>query len=392
MLSPRERRTASLLLASLCSATASCAAAAEVIRVGFSRAADAPTVAAGVALVPINATVRWTIEIEPGIYRGRVSTVDKGPLSLVGLGAAEDVVLAFGCSANKGNGQPGCSPCPAAAGFAGRATLTVASADFVGVNLTFANDACGYNAALAAQSEAVSLGADRALFAHCRFLGGQDTLYTGAGPLRSYFVDSFVNGSCDSIYGDSTSVFEQCTITIVDHVTAHGGGSRCTSKANGGRSPGPDQMCGVDGRGHGSYYLFLNASLLKPSPHEFDRKASASTELGRAWGTNARVIFKDSFLDSHIAPHGWGCMQRGGCTCSRFGPPGSCANSSKCYCQNTTFAEYRSRGPGANPTKRVPWSRQLTEHEAAAFSAQAALRGWDPRTSTRAHHTRAHQE
>ena len=53
-------------------------------------------------------------------------------------------------------------------------------------------------------------------------------------------------------------------MTIVDHVTAHGGGSRCTSKANGGRAPGPDQMCGADGHGHGSFYLLLNSSLLKP--------------------------------------------------------------------------------------------------------------------------------
>ena len=170
----------------------------EVVRVGRSAAADAATVAAGVALVPTNATARWTVEVEPGVYRERVSTVDKGPLSLVGLGSAEDVVLAFGCSANKGSGRPGCQPCPTAAGFAGRATLTVASADFIGLNLTIANDACGFNAGLAAQSEAVSLGADRAAFAHCRFLGGQDTLYTGSGTLRSFFTDSFVNGSCDT--------------------------------------------------------------------------------------------------------------------------------------------------------------------------------------------------
>ena len=122
-------------------------------------------------------------------------------------------------------------PCPAAAGFAGRATLTVASVDFLGTNLTVANDACGYDAGHAAQSEALSLAADRAAFTRCRFLGGQDTLYTGGGPLRSYFYDSFINGSCDSIYGDSSSVFEQCTVTIVDHSACHAAALRTKQHA-----------------------------------------------------------------------------------------------------------------------------------------------------------------
>ena len=93
-------------------------------------------------------------------------------------------------------------------------------------------------------------------------------------------------------------------MTIVDHVTAHGGGSRCTSKANGGRAPGPDQMCGADGHGHGSFYLLLNSSLLKPGAEEFAHRSAAQTELGRAWGSNAHVVLQDTFLDSHIAPHG----------------------------------------------------------------------------------------
>jgi pectinesterase len=358
-----------------------------VVRVGKSAFANVSTIAAGVALVPNNATARWTVEIEPGVYRERVSTAGKGPLSIVGIGLAEDIVLVFGCSNNNGTGKVGCRPCSDLVGFVGRATLTVGSEDFVGKNLTIANDACGYNAGMAGQSDALSLAADRASFTAVRLLGGQDTLYTGNGTLRSYFYRSYVNGSCDSIYGDSTSVFDECTITIVDHIAAHGGGSRCTSKANGGRSSGPDQMCGFDGHGRGSYYLFSNCSFLKPSSHEFDFKSSVGTELGRAWGTNSRVILKDTFLDDHIAAHGWGCMASSKvmghfptCTsmCSSFGGPGSCANTSKCYCQNTTFAEYRSQGPGANPSKRVPWSKQLTEQDAAAFSTDAALRGWRP--------------
>ncbi len=359
------------------------AAATSTVRVGSSSIANASTIMRGLELVP-NATAaagRWVVEIEPGTYRERVSTTGKGAVTLVGLGVPEDVVIAYGCSANNGTGTLGCMPCPVGDEkfYAKRSTLTVGSVDFLAKNLTIANDACGYDSTLAAQSEAVSLTADRATFRHCRFLGGQDTVYTGAGPLRSYFADSFINGSCDSIYGDSSSVFEQCTIHIVDHITAHGGGSSCTSRANGGRQPDPSPDCGVDGRGDGSFYLIKNSSLLQPDSNEFAYRSSGATELGRAWGDHARVVFVDCFLDSHIAPHGWGCMGAPGRCATCGGPASSCEKTSKCYCQNMTLAESGSRGPGANPTKRVPWSQQLTPHEVATkFSVAAALRGWQP--------------
>ena len=188
-----------LLWLLLCCGGAAEAAASRTVRVGRSSAANASTVAAALAMVPTNSSARWTVAIEPGIYRERISTAGKGPLSLRGLGPAEQVVIAFGCSANKGTGKPGCRPCPTAPGFASRATVTIASEDFIGANLTIANDACGYDAGHAAQSEALARAGDRAAFSGCRFLAGQDTLYTGGGQLRAYFWRSFINGSCDSI-------------------------------------------------------------------------------------------------------------------------------------------------------------------------------------------------
>ena len=64
--------------------------------------------------------------------------------------------------------------------------------------------------------------------------------------------------------------------------------------------------------------------------------------------------------------------------CNRFAK--ACTNTSKCWCQNTTFAEYKSGGPGAGAAlkMRVGWSQQLTEAEAAAYTAKTALRGWTP--------------
>lgn len=368
------------------------------VRVGKSAAAQAATISAGVELIPLGQKQRWFLDVEPGVYRERVwINVSIGPLTMRGLSATEDGVLLIYHCCPGGDGTPGCSnpgvdktcaPQHANATWMGRdvETLLVEASDFVLLNMSVANDACGYDARRAGQSEAVSLLADRIAVRHSRIYGAQDTLYTGGGHLRSFFHSTFINGSCDSIYGYSTSVFDSCTITVVDHVTAHGGwccgGSRCPDTDPRDR---PNQTsCGIDGRaadGSYPYYLFINSSLMKPGAQEFDHKTSApETELGRGWGTNAHVIYKDSYLDSHIAPHGWGCIMHATkmeCSaCARFGS--ACANTSECYCQNTTFAEYRSRGPGAAPDKRVAWSRQLTEHQAAAYTAQAALRGWAP--------------
>lgn len=42
------------------------------------------------------------------------------------------------------------------------------------------------------------------------------------------------------------------------------------------------------------------------------------------------------------------------------------------------YAEFNSTGPGANPSRRVWWSKQLGTQEAASWTRESVLRGWDP--------------
>jgi pectinesterase len=45
------------------------------------------------------------------------------------------------------------------------------------------------------------------------------------------------------------------------------------------------------------------------------------------------------------------------------------------------YAEYHSTGPGANPSARVKWSKQLTDAEAQALTVENILHdsdGWKP--------------
>eukprot|EP01047_Picozoa_sp_COSAG01_P044434 COSAG01_NODE_4013_length_5434_cov_2.866354_11_plen_232_part_00 len=143
------------------------ARAARTVRVGRSAGADADSIGGGIALVPTAQAERWTVEVEPGIYRERVwVNASMGPLTLKGLGPADATLLVYHCCP-KGDGQPRCanatldSSCapqhPGAGMSRGVETLLVEAADFLALNLSVANDACGYNAKRAAQSEAVQL-------------------------------------------------------------------------------------------------------------------------------------------------------------------------------------------------------------------------------------------
>ena len=217
--------------------------------------------------------------------------------------------------------------------------------------MTVANNACGYDAHSAAQSDALQAMGDRQFYSHCRFLGGQDTLLTGAGSTRQYFYRTFINGSCDSIYGGSSAVFDQCIITITDHITAQK----------------PPETGGAT-------YLIVNSSLLKPGKGEFDFPAKkGGTELGRPWGDHAHVVYKSTYMDDHIAAYGWGDWSH---KCSASGA--TCSTDPGCWCQNVTYAEFNSSGPGAAPSSRVRWSKQLSAAEAGAVTPLAVLRGWVP--------------
>jgi PelA/Pel-15E family pectate lyase len=79
-------------------------------------------------------------------------------------------------------------------------------------------------------------------------------------------------------------------------------------------------------------------------------KTGSGVYLGRPWRPYARVIFIDCRLGSHIRAEGW----------DNWRDP---AREKTAW-----FAEYKSTGPGANPSARVAWSRQLTDREAAEFS------------------------
>ena len=265
---------------------------------------DFKTVQEAVDEVPDNNAQPIVIQIRPGVYKEQIR-VSAGKRFLTFRG--EDprrTVLTFRISAQE-------------AGNTRLAFSTYVNAnDFRAENLTFEN-----SFGTGSQAVALFVDADRASFKNCRFLGWQDTLFVNGN--RHLFQDCYIEGHVDFIFGTASAVFENCTIHSKGkgYVTAH---YRTSDQENTGFVFYRSRLTGQD-TGNGVY-------------------------LGRPWRPYARVVFIECWLDGHILPEGW----------DNWRDP---AREKTAW-----FAEYNSKGPGANSKARVAWSRQLTAAEASEFA------------------------
>src|SRR5579863_10389016 len=145
---------------------------------------------------------RVFIEIAPGVYRERVIvTQNHTNITLVGMGKSPaDVVITNSLNAKQ------------AGGTFFTETVEINGDGFEADNLTFENTAGNTGQAVAA-----AVRADRVVFKNCRFLGHQDTLFADYG--RQYYVDSYIEGGVDFIFGNAAAVFDR------DQLDSNGPGS-----------------------------------------------------------------------------------------------------------------------------------------------------------------------
>jgi pectinesterase len=282
---------------------------------------------------------RVYIEIEPGIYHERVIiTQNHTNITFIGKGKApEDVVITNSLNAKQ------------AGGTFFTETVEINGAGFEADNITFENAAGNTGQAVAA-----AVRADRSIFKHCRFLGHQDTLFADYG--RQYYVDSYIEGGVDFIFGNATAVF--------DHIELHANGPGYLTAQS---RTSPNQTTG---------YVILNSRVTSSIDWDAPFGISDLREgmknpdwahgmigLGRPWRPYSRLIYINTELPADLNPAGW----------NNWNNP---ANEKTAY-----YAESNSTGPGANPSARVPWSHQLTPAEAKQYLPANFLRGsdhWNP--------------
>ena len=272
------------------------------------------------------------IAVKPGTYREPVA-IRKPHVHLYGT-ASDPVstVIVF----NRG---------PSYAGTFASGTLYVEADDATLDHLTISND-LGVGRG---QAVALAVTADRAVFRHLRILGAQDTLFAASRycygdygpcvPARQYFEDSYIEGNTDFIFGDAIAVFERCELHGVPQGSVmYTAQSRHTAEQ-------------LD-----SAYVFDHCRLTG------DPRNSAIS-LGRPWRPYATVIFLYTQIDAPVIPAGW-------TEWPRFGVPSL---------PTTTYAEFESTGPGANPQYRAPYSHQLTPEQAEKWSPEKVLGEWKPK-------------
>jgi pectinesterase len=281
---------------------------------------------------------RIYIEIEPGTYHERVIVTQNHPnITLIGTGKRpEDTVITNSLNAKQ------------AGGTFFTETVRIDASGFQADNITFENSAGDTGQAVAA-----AVRSDRAIFKHCRFLGHQDTLFADYG--RQYYLDSYIEGGIDFIFGNAAAVFDR------SEIHANGPGYLTAQSRT-----SPTQPTG---------YVILNSkvtvSFFQPEspsgPNSPGIKpftdAQNRTFLGRPWRPYSRVIYINTNLPATLDPAGW----------NNWNNP---ANEKTAY-----YGEFGNKGPGANLTARVSWSHQLTSEQANQFLPQNFLRGddrWDP--------------
>jgi pectinesterase len=283
---------------------------------------------------------RVFIEIAPGTYHERVIvTQNHSNITLIGLGKSPaDVVIT-----NSLNSKT-------AGGTFFTETVEVNGAGFEADNLTMENTAGNTG-----QAVALANRSDRSVIKHCRLLGHQDTLFADYG--RQYYVDSYIEGGVDYIFGNAAAVFER------DELHSNGPGFVTAQSRT-----SPTQPTG--------YVILsskvtadLNATPIDPSAPGAKSTASAHATigLGRPWRAYSRVIYLNTSLPAEMNPAGWNNW-------------GQAANESTAY-----YAESNSTGPGASIATRASWSHQLTPAEAKLYLPAAFLGGprsgpehWNP--------------
>lgn len=201
-------------------------------------------------------------------------------------------------------------------------TLKLEGSDITLKNITIEN-----NSAQLGQAVALHTEGDRLLFVNCRFLGHQDTIYTGSENARLWFRDCYIEGTTDFIFGPSTAYFSNCDIYCKrnSYITA--------------ASTVKDVKYG---------YVFDHCRI-KTAPEV------TKMYLGRPWRPYGYTLFMYCDLCKEICPEGW----------FNWNNP---ENE-----KTARYFEYKNKGEGSAIQNRVVWSHQLTKKEAEQINVQNVL-------------------
>ncbi|MDR1414370.1 MAG: pectin methylesterase [Odoribacteraceae bacterium] len=271
---------------------------------------DHATLAAAFQALPDDPTTWTIIHLRPGIYKEKlVLDVHKNKVKIIGEDPLTTVITWGDHTGKVVNGDT--------IHTYTSYTLSVRADDVTFANITIENSAGAVGQAVACETRG-----DRLCFINCRLVGNQDTFFTRGTVSRVYLKNCYIEGTTDYIFGPSVALFDSCHLHSKKNsfITA-----ASTTERN-------------------TYGYVFRDCRVTVAP------GVTRLYLGRPWRSFARTVFIRCHLPAEIAPAGW----------DNWRAP---EKEKTVY-----YAEYRSTGAGANPTARVPWSHQLTDNEADAYT------------------------
>lgn len=207
-------------------------------------------------------------------------------------------------------------------------------------SITFNRTAWGADVRSKAATErgaALTIDANNAEFLNCKFLGSQDTLYTGGN--AGYFRKCKIEGNTDYIFGSGDYVFDTCELFFFGYSSSAAGGYITAARQQ--------------ERG----YLFYNCNITA-NPQQ----VVSPGYLGRPWSATAKVMFLNTTIQNGnlIKPEGWTSM-------SGVEPT------------QATYKEYGTKladGSAVNLSSRK--GNVLSASDAATVTKESYLSGWTP--------------
>lgn len=204
-------------------------------------------------------------------------------------------------------------------------------------NLTFENNS-GWGPEIG-QGIAAYVDGDEIRFKNCRFLGNQDTLFTGPLPpspkipgsfigprenatykrSRQYYEACYIEGDVDFIFGSALALFLRCEVHSKNRGQPSNGYITAASTSK-------DEPFGYI-----FMYCHLTSDIRVPSVY-----------LGRPWRPYAKVRYIGCHMGPHIFKEGWDPWDE------------------EDHKKTTEFCEYSSTGPGGISEQRVSWAKVVT--------------------------------
>ncbi|KAM1229959.1 hypothetical protein ACFX13_040926 [Malus domestica] len=298
------------------------------------KSCDYRTVQEAVNAAPDNAAgnERFVIGIKAGVYEETVRVpLEKRNVVFLGDGMGKTVI-----TGSLNVGQPGISTY-------NTATVGVVGDGFMASGLTIQNTAGpDTHQAVAFRSDS-----DLSVIENCEFIGNQDTLYAQGN--RQFYKSCTIQGNVDFIFGNSASIFQDCTILVRPRQLQPEKGEDNAVTAHGRTDPAMTtgfvfRNCSINGT---EEYMKLYRS--KPEVHK--------NYLGRPWKEYSRTVFINCSMEALITPQGW--MPWSGD-----------------FALNTLFyGEFGNSGPGSDLSQRWNWTSKIPSEHVNAYSVQNFIQG-----------------